>query len=145
MTIEQLTPQEVARRALEGIRREAHSFCMDAWVDFGQAHTGVLEPDDSPEACGTTLCMAGWAVHVAGYRVNAYGQAYIGNVGPDFYDLVQSVDRVARGLLGLSNSAPFYFSEDRAVQFLEAVVEGEDPNDALHRIEAEITDGIMRA
>ncbi|WP_331726416.1 hypothetical protein [Streptomyces sp. NBC_00470] len=56
---------DLARRVLDQITDEDAAYDQEHWM---QGVT-VLEPHRAPASCGTTLCAAGWAVHLSGYTI----------------------------------------------------------------------------
>jgi hypothetical protein len=54
----------MARRVLEAIEENPDSFDMTVWWE---GPTEELTPDD--DVCGSTLCVAGWALHLDGWTL----------------------------------------------------------------------------
>lgn len=106
----------LAQQILDEITARPEAFDMENWHYDGVAgndgEPNPLFPDVAP-ACGTTLCVAGWAAHLTGWTVRG-GTAVRG-------DEVSFVDAVAEAALELEeyeSNYLFYASPGRAVERL---------------------------
>jgi hypothetical protein len=82
MELTDKTPAQLAQLALEGIEQDQEAFRMNTWISFPEVgpqaveygspewYAQTLKAADNPAECGTTLCAAGWIVHVAGYGMD---------------------------------------------------------------------------
>jgi hypothetical protein len=120
---QEATPQKIARDTLAAIRQEPDALYMGTWISAPDGRN--LRPGDSPSACGTTLCLAGWACHVGGYWLDPDSYAHRPGERP------QQINSVARRLLGLGTRTPFYVTEPEAIRFLELVADGTEPDTAV--------------
>lgn len=59
-------PAEVAAAVLDRIEQYPETFNMDTWATLP---SGILEPNATLE-CGTTMCIAGWAVYLTGHTLH---------------------------------------------------------------------------
>lgn len=102
----------LARRILDAIEQYPEAFDMDSW------HGGrPIGPDDAP-ACGTTMCVAGWAAHLEGWTLNGI------DAGKD--GVWRNADDVAAVALGLDDASAdllFYSTAERAREMLEEMAE----------------------
>lgn len=114
---EQWTPAQHAQKALDSIRANPDSFNMDFWVNWNQPHTRsvYLEPDG--DLCGTTMCVAGWVAHNAGYPLDLSGYTD---------DEVHAKDIAAQALeLDWAQSTQlFNTNESTAIKVLERLATG---------------------
>ncbi|MER6853775.1 hypothetical protein AB0A81_38750 [Streptomyces flaveolus] len=70
---------------------------QEAWLSGAD----VLHPEDdlnSPDHCGTTLCVAGYAVHLTGHTLLTGGAVHVRGT-----DKWHTTEQVARDELGLSD------------------------------------------
>lgn len=103
---------QLAQQILEQIAANPDSFDMGTW------NTGEDAIPGEPIACGTTLCVAGWAAYLTGWHV--FG-------GSAFKDGIhQSVEYVALKALDLPDVFLFYTSEDVATEMLQQIIDGRD-------------------
>lgn len=122
------TPAELATEILAAIEREPLAFSMYSWVraDDPEEHP-VLLPEESPASCGTTLCVAGWAMHLSGYKVDTVIGAYINPGNHHRYHM----EPKAAELLGLSQEEAaelFHTSGDVAKIALQQIADGKSFN-----------------
>lgn len=126
-TIGEMTPAEVAQAVLAGIEGERGAFSMNDWISFaGLSGRYVLRPEDNPMECGTTLCAAGWACHVTGWTIRSFERLTRGRSARGY-----TMSRVAAEALGLTEAEAnylFYCSEERAIQLLTKIAEGQPLN-----------------
>lgn len=116
----EMSPAAVARATLEAIDAERDAFRMDAWINLPYGRKS-LGPEDHPSTCGTTLCAAGWACHVAGYIITADEMVYRPGSSKR-----ESIRDVAARLLGLPPRTPLFFvREERAYNELTVIANGE--------------------
>jgi hypothetical protein len=85
---------ELAGRILDAIEANPGAFDMDAW--YRNPARAELLPDAEP-ACGTTMCIAGWAAHLTGWTLGRYSRASKGGVG-------RFIENVAADALGFTES-----------------------------------------
>lgn len=87
---------ELAYRVLDIARAHGEHFNMGDWGDSPDGSPINLDDLTRPD-CGTTACLAGWTVALAGYRIDSHATAYDvhGNV-------VGGVAEMAGDMLGLS-------------------------------------------
>lgn len=128
------TPSAVAQAALDSIRARPAAFNMSLWFSPNGNPTGVgsLAPDEKP-ACGSTLCAAGWVVHVAGWTLvrlprgestytNGRGELEWTRVLAEKNGVRRLVDEVANELLYIdAHEEPWHGSADEAIEFLERI------------------------
>lgn len=114
--------RELCRRILDAIDAEPDAFDMNAWawtpqvlegVDPEEADGAVLVEPGPLNVCGTTMCLAGWAVHLEGWKITNDAKATKDG-------LVQYVDVLAVDLLGIDDDASvFYVGATAAREWLE--------------------------
>lgn len=119
-----VTPAEVAQAVLDGIEAERDAFNMSQWAHRGDGR-GVtyLTPEQSPTACGTTLCAAGMVAHFLGWTITSGGHAYKG----DKQSHVRDVAEKALDLSAFEGSRLWYCSEEEAIDQLRQIAEGHSP------------------
>jgi hypothetical protein len=132
--------RKVAADALAAIEAEEDAFDMSAWI----LHTplkGWLNADESPSACGTTLCLAGWVAHNAGWRIGWGGAAVKDGE-------VRHVEAIALDELGIRDEPLAawicYASNETAKNALRALAAGEIPD--FHAVRAgrdDMADDVM--
>jgi len=66
---------ELAWRVLDTARANDEHFFMGYWAESPDDRLVDLEDLTGP-ACGTTACLAGWTVAMAGYKVSSTAQVY---------------------------------------------------------------------
>lgn len=57
--------KELARKILDQVERQPETLYMGAWELSYNDSLHNWKTDESVEGCGTTRCIAGWAVHLA--------------------------------------------------------------------------------
>jgi hypothetical protein len=72
---------EFAQKVLNLIRQNRTAFDMGSWFEDGNRRDGLWEERSEPfvvtlneegaPACGTTMCLAGWAAAAAGYELRS--------------------------------------------------------------------------
>jgi len=107
-----VTPAQVAGAVLDAIEQERQAFNMNSW--FWQPGGGSLAPDERP-ACGTTMCVAGWAAHVTGWTLSDLSAKKNGTT--------RGIEAVAYDALGLDDETDylFYTDSDNALTMLRAI------------------------
>lgn len=116
-----LTMSHRANLILKAIRTHPNSFDMTDWVQFldDDHPQGSLKPTD-PVTCKTTLCVAGWAAHLDGWKIDGSAIAYKGSAEE------RSVARVGEEYLHLTPTQAtqlFTTNDDTAIRVLEFMVE----------------------
>jgi hypothetical protein len=119
-----MNKQQYELRKLVRETADAHpgNFDMEYWVDVpnGDLAPEVITIDDMP--CGTTLCVAGWAVLLGDGAVYKHGTF------ATYYNAKEGrIEKNARDLLGLSwEEADALFnpenSEDDAIAMLDLLI-----------------------
>lgn len=107
----------------------------DGMVDEGAFDMDTWEGE--PEAsCGTTRCVAGWAIHFASGGSRLYSED-LSSPQPvvdlaDWHDVLSAsgvvdFDRLGAALLGLDRDEKslFYVDEERALQFVRLAAQGD--------------------
>ncbi|UXE03786.1 hypothetical protein SEA_OBLADI_63 [Gordonia phage ObLaDi] len=86
-----------------------------------------------PEGCGSTMCVAGTAVHLAGYTIDYNARGYASFcISPDGKRVM--IDDVAAPLLGLDYDQAarlFGAQNERARNVIRALAADADPNEVL--------------
>lgn len=137
------TPAEVAAAVLDNIKQYPSAFDMNEWANL--ADSPRLPADQAPE-CGTTLCAAGWVVHVTGWTVVDLppGQAEdvltTDHKGREFLEPVtvyaekhgekRLIWDVAREALGLNEEQTFWYASDETALARLAEIAGRLQNAA---------------
>ncbi len=111
-----------AKKIYEIVTTHPESFDMAFWCENADIDLDRLKPEDEVINCGTTMCIAGWAAHLAGYTlVDGYDavrgneETTISNAAMgELYGTQEALDR----LFGMTN-------ED-ALDALTAMSEGEE-------------------
>ncbi len=120
--------QKRFQEILNAIQLNPYNFDMSSWFNAnynwtnGTVNAPALMPDADPE-CGTTLCIAGWAVHQAGYVMYADG---ISCKIPDAWE-IKNIELVARDYLGLEGAeADWLFTRGNstAIEYLTLLAKG---------------------
>lgn len=131
-------PAVHAQGVLDAIGADPEAFDMGFWL-WGTEHLAA----DAEPSCGTTLCVAGWAAHNAGYDLSRRRDVQVGGIAisPQEPIAVASpqeagyISEIARRLLGLDDeSADILFAEcgaDDAMEILRRIAAGEDPDEAV--------------
>lgn len=104
-----------AQEILEAVKTEnqqVRNFDMGTWFSPVAEQGTTLRPDATP-ACGTVMCVAGWAAHKAGWTLSYVGAQAIKG------DDVRPVSEVGQEWLGLPDDHLFFFSNDDALIALE--------------------------
>lgn len=106
-----------ARRVLEAIEIHKDNFDMYHWVFF-EGELDALEPNADPE-CGTTLCVAGWAAHLDGWRIRRSDSLAEKN------GIVRPIANVGLQFLGLKSDDIFFDSDEEVAKtFLRELAKG---------------------
>ena len=101
-----------AQQILEAVKFEnLRNLDMGTW--FTPSGEQMTLPPDATPACGTTMCVAGWGAHLAGWTLSYAGAQAIKG------DDVRPVSEVGQEWLGLPNDHLFFFSNDDALIALE--------------------------
>lgn len=106
--------KELGRLVLRQVTEFPESFDMGDWA--------------GSNACGTTACIAGWAMFFSGYEVNRYSCF----IRPDG-SMVTDDEAEGRGLLGLSQEELYVSDEDDGLFYI-------DKDEAIRRL-AELAAG----
>lgn len=139
MPIKKLPPETLAADILTAIELEPSGFHMRHWANSEFGH--LLTPEQSPAACGTTLCIAGWALHLSGYSLEtAKGTTHV--LAEDGH--LSLISDVATELLGLHDYEAeelFWCTHNTplAKEMLKQVAAGERVNErrAMESLNAE--------
>lgn len=128
-------PRELAAKIVEKIEANPATFDMDSWIrrsDYDDPARDSITPDEAPNECDTTLCAAGWAVHLSGYDI-AYGGPVLSreereelNIAPDSYGQDSWVC-LGAALLGISRSSAWHIfatTEEDALHHLRSIANG---------------------
>jgi hypothetical protein len=120
--------REAFQKIHEVISVQPERLVMSTWED-----------DEAPESCGTTRCVAGWAVHfaVGGAPLFADGEpsdkvrslARDHGIHPGDYDTSTLFEVLGANLLGLSireGRMLFYLSSNTAGELVRRAAEGDD-------------------
>lgn len=125
--------QIMALRILDAIEKQPDAFDMTGWFNTpipkggkGWVDIVPLEPETEELSCGTTLCVAGWAAHLDGYRLTADGAERDGCLG-------ECYSAIGGRLLGVDRhdgdqSDLFYAPDDVAVEMLKQIAKGNAPS-----------------
>lgn len=136
------TPKEMALAILDARAANPLVFRMADWfARQGGMDQGIealtIAPDDDPNVCGTTMCIAGWGAHLTGHtlvRATGLATTYLYDSLARLGDgPLRSVPDVGREVFGLSpQMADWLFCTDdgTAVDWLYRVAGGEDPEKA---------------
>lgn len=111
--------QEMATRVLKSISDFPANFDMDSWAsDF-------VEATDQVEMCSTTMCVAGWAVHHAGYNILVKSGRYATEVtAHKDGNNIMNIELLGANLLGLRDADRlFYANKDCAKVILTIMAE----------------------
>ncbi len=118
--------QERFQKILNAVQLNPNNFNMSSWfnacpMEDWQDTLKDLLPQDEP-SCGTTLCIAGWAAHNAGYRISQDGITAFDVSGCGI-----PIPTVARHYLGLDGDEStwlFHLVHDRALEALNELAKG---------------------
>ncbi len=116
-----------AKRIYETVTKYPENFNMRYWFYTEGEEDYYIKPADEVTNCGTTLCIAGWAAHFAGYTLTngAYAKR------DDVVDLM-FISHAAKGeLYGDKDSLGdlFELDHDEALHALKRMSEGEECNE----------------
>lgn len=115
------TPREVAAAVLDAITAQPEAFDMGGWVSLWPGQE--LAPD--APICGTTMCVAGWAAHLTGWKlVHSRDGVDVGGEDPAHVyaekgDERRYIESVAQTALGLHGDGIFFGRADEALYELE--------------------------
>ncbi|HET6636811.1 MAG TPA: hypothetical protein VFH77_17480 [Streptomyces sp.] len=104
------TPAEVAAAVLDAIESQPDAFDMACW--FWKPMGEALAPGETP-ACGTVMCIAGWAAHLTGWTLHSTRASK----GTQF----QSIPDIGRQALGLDNEDLFHAAPGDAINALRDI------------------------
>jgi hypothetical protein len=109
---------ELAGRILDAIEAQPAAFNMNDWHSdhVWDEETKPLSPDSDP-ACGTTLCVAGWAAHLTGWTL----QGIVATKPNGEEDYTDDVGQEALGLDTDTAGALFYSTADVALEILRSM------------------------
>lgn len=107
---------------------------------------GGLNMDSWENVCGTTRCVAGWAIYFEAGEVPLYADSTTGRYSDGVMELAARVGvsmrdsllfpRLGAKLLGLRCSELFYVDDDLAARFVALAAEGRD-EEALALLEGD--------
>jgi len=110
--------EERLRHVAKLVVEDHEKLDMDVW--FG-TRTGAREPDADfskiAHTCGTTACVAGWAILLAGEDGKALLEAIQEQDEPD------AEEYAGRILLGEEAREHFFDADDEALEYLQSVLE----------------------
>jgi hypothetical protein len=109
------------RKVAAFILKDPDRLKMDDWVrpEGGSIYDKDARFRDIAHTCGTTACIAGWAILLAGQD----GKALLHATDEAFGTGEGSEERAGGILLGEVASEHFYDTEEEALEFLEAALE----------------------
>lgn len=118
--------KELAQKILDQVGREPHTLYMGAWEDRVDDEAYDWKTDEYVEFCGTTRCVAGWAVHFSA-KPGESVRAAVNRIART--ELIRwDYEEVGAHLLGLDQATAkrlfFELDEQDAVEFLENLVSG---------------------
>lgn len=129
----------LAQKILDAIELDEAMFNMATWAaplcdDEGDVLPGfkeALKPDDNPVDCGTTLCVAGWAMHFTGWTLFPSAATVSRPVHSSgrFGDGHEIEGREALGITKYDAGILFYVSEDEAKDALKQLADGAEEID----------------
>lgn len=115
-----------AQNVLDAITTYEDNFKMSWWFTPGGGKDGRKKFDLEPDAeitCGTTMCVAGWAAHLDGWKLRAFDS------DAEKDGVRRAVASVGLEYLGLHNDALFFVSETEAKIFLTELAKGRDESE----------------
>lgn len=124
MSAAELTGPALAAEILKRIDHgRSEAFDMSHWF-CAATDDAVLEPSAEP-SCGTTMCAAGWAAHLYGWRL-VYSETGVEMPDDEWRyqcaekdGVIRSIEDVAQEALGLADHETFwYVGEIVAVAYL---------------------------
>lgn len=123
---------ELAYAAMDAALLNRRHFDMDSWCD-GAAVVDLasLTAPAKRGSCGTTACLAGWAVVLSGYRVNARAAVIAADSGEIVAADIQSF---AAELLGITyaQSEDLFFVDNDEIEDEVAAMFGPRPNPKVY-------------
>ncbi|MFF8406941.1 hypothetical protein ACF06P_35600 [Streptomyces sp. NPDC015684] len=107
------TSAEVAAAVLDAIEANPHALDMGTWF-WPRGANKTLPPEQAP-ACGTTMCIAGWAAHVTGWTLVPDGMSGRKD------GVTRGIEDIALDALGLTFTNLFYDAADEAIEGLRQI------------------------
>lgn len=112
--------RQVAKKTLDAIKKNRDAFDMGTWfADRGYLGDSIVLAPEDENYCGTVMCLAGWAAHVAGWTLHTDEPAE----KPGEAD--ESIETVGARELGFPKFVSpemFFVGEDAALAILERCV-----------------------